>query len=115
MYETDEETLEHFSGLSINEIRTIMGIGENVLASKIKDEKKVILSKIKELAASVDLSIEVSDVKKEKPDKPYKKVAPKYEHPDDPSIQWSGRGVTPGWVKEAEENGLTREDLLIKI
>jgi DNA-binding protein H-NS len=31
--------------------------------------------------------------------KEVKRVAPKFRHPDDPNLTWSGRGKTPLWVK----------------
>ncbi len=44
-----------------------------------------------------------------------RKAAPKYQHPDDPSITWTGRGRKPLWVVEAtEEGGKTLEDLKIR-
>ena len=31
------------------------------------------------------------------------KVAPKYRHPDEPDVTWSGRGRQPKWVAEYEK------------
>ena len=42
------------------------------------------------------------------------KVPPKYKHPDNPDLLWSGRGNKPLWVKECLEKGMTMEDLLIE-
>ena len=42
------------------------------------------------------------------------KVPPKYKHPDNQKLLWSGRGSKPLWVKECLEKGLTMDDLLIK-
>ena len=36
-------------------------------------------------------------------------VKAKYRHPSDPEITWSGRGRTPTWLKELEDNGRDRE------
>jgi len=41
--------------------------------------------------------------------KPTKKVAPKFRHPDDPGIVWSGRGKTPVWLRELEKKGRAKE------
>ena len=40
-------------------------------------------------------------------------VAPKYAHLRDPSLTWTGRGRAPKWVLALEEEGVTREDMLI--
>ena len=39
--------------------------------------------------------------------------APKYCHPEDPRLTWSGRGRKPGWFKEAIAAGHTPDDMLI--
>lgn len=40
-------------------------------------------------------------------------IAPKYRHPSTGQT-WSGRGRTPRWIVEAEEQGRHRDDFLIK-
>lgn len=40
-------------------------------------------------------------------------VAPKYRHPENPEISWSGRGRKPGWIVEALEAGKSLEDFAI--
>jgi len=41
-------------------------------------------------------------------------VAPKYRHPEDPSITWSGRGRQPEWLKKAlRRRGVSTDSLLI--
>lgn len=39
---------------------------------------------------------------------------PKYRHPENAEITWSGRGRQPAWYKEAiEKDGMSADDLLI--
>jgi DNA-binding protein H-NS len=40
-------------------------------------------------------------------------VEPKYAHPENASVTWTGRGKPPKWVSEYEANGKSRDDLLI--
>ena len=40
-------------------------------------------------------------------------AAPKYRHPENPEVTWSGRGRRPSWVNEALEEGRSLEDLAI--
>lgn len=40
-------------------------------------------------------------------------VAPKYRHPENPSITWSGRGRQPGWIKDGLAKGKKMEDFAI--
>lgn len=40
-------------------------------------------------------------------------VAPKYKHPENAGLTWSGRGRKPKWFAEALEQGVTEEDMKI--
>ncbi len=42
------------------------------------------------------------------------KHPPKYRHPENRSLTWSGRGRQPAWLSEAIEAGKSLEDLWIK-
>jgi DNA-binding protein H-NS len=39
---------------------------------------------------------------------------PKYVHPENPSLTWTGRGRQPNWIKEGLASGKTLDDFLIK-
>lgn len=41
-------------------------------------------------------------------------AAPKYRHPENPSITWSGRGRKPQWFVDAMTSGRSEEDLAIR-
>lgn len=45
--------------------------------------------------------------------KPKAASPPKYKHPENPSITWSGRGRKPAWFLAAIEAGTPENDLLI--
>ena len=38
---------------------------------------------------------------------------PKYRHPDDPTVTWTGKGRRPDWIKSALAEGKSLDDLLI--
>lgn len=40
-------------------------------------------------------------------------AAPKYRHPENAELTWSGRGRQPAWFKEAVAGGATPDDLEI--
>lgn len=40
-------------------------------------------------------------------------VAPKYQHPENSSLTWSGRGRKPQWFHEALASGKIPEDLAV--
>jgi DNA-binding protein H-NS len=39
---------------------------------------------------------------------------PKYVHPENPALTWTGRGRQPRWIKEGLESGKSLDDFLIK-
>ena len=41
------------------------------------------------------------------------KGLPKYRHPENPTLTWTGRGRKPDWFNKAIEDGMTKEDLKI--
>ncbi|RYH00729.1 H-NS histone family protein [Salipiger sp. IMCC34102] len=49
------------------------------------------------------------------PSKKSKLVSPpKYVHPENPEMTWTGRGRQPEWMKDAIENGRSKDEFLIK-
>lgn len=40
-------------------------------------------------------------------------AAPKYRHPENPSLTWAGRGRKPRWLIEELEKGRQMEDLRV--
>jgi len=61
------------------------------------------------LKGASSLGIKQKGAKAKKGAKPTKKVAPKFRHPDDPGIVWSGRGKTPVWLRDLEKQGRGKE------
>ena len=42
------------------------------------------------------------------------KSPPKFRHPDDPALTWTGRGKSPRWITELEQAGHKRDEYLIE-
>lgn len=65
-------------------------------------------AKAKELGFSLSELTGVSGPKAKR-----KSAKPKYHHPDDASITWTGKGRQPDWFKKAVMGGVSPDDLLI--
>lgn len=83
-----------------------------------RDKKSAIAAAQK---AAREHGFALSDITDEpKASKPSKKAtkkrpaAPKYQHPENPSATWTGKGRQPSWIKEAEAAGKSRDEFLIK-
>ena len=68
-------------------------------------------AKVEALAKEFGFSLAELIGTNKKPRRTY--VAPKYQHPENPSLTWSGRGRKPQWFNQALASGKTPEDLAV--
>jgi len=93
---------------------------ERELARTIERDKKAALVAAQKAAREHgfdlgDIAKAEKPAKKARPAKAKKAVAakPKYRHPENPEVTWTGKGRQPNWIKEAEAAGQSRDDFLI--
>jgi DNA-binding protein H-NS len=99
------------SKLSMDELQTLSKDVEGELTSRREAEKERVLQQMRELAASIGMTVEDLFGREAKGRGP--KGEAKYRHPDNPDLTWSGRGKRPAWVTEALNAGKTLEDLAV--
>ena len=98
---------------------------QTILAAELKTREKEDIQKarleIQRIAESVGVSVEhLLSTSTNRDGSPRKASSikgrkigvqpPKYVHPNDPKITWSGRGLTPRWISES---GKPKEEFLI--
>ena len=97
--------------LSLQELQALSRDIEGELKRRGDEERKKVLAQMKELAASVDMTLEeviaYSSTKKTKGE-------PKYQNPENPRQTWTGRGKRPSWIKAALEQGKSLDELRIE-
>ena len=86
--------MNDFQNLSELELKVIIENAEKVLKNKQANKRKEVIAQIKELAASIDVTVEIHEPVKSSTRKGVK-VPIKYRHPDNHSKTWTGRGVAP--------------------
>lgn len=92
---------------------------EKLLDAARKEDRKAVITQIKTLMAEHGLTVAdlgstaVSSGRKAPGAKAGSSVPPKYRHPQS-GQEWSGRGLTPKWLKAEIEAGKTLESFLIK-
>src|SRR5690242_3033941 len=105
------------SKLSLEELDSLAKEVQAELVVRREAERESVLNQMRELAASLGLSLE--DVVKLERGKGGRGgrgaaaaavVQPKYRHPEDSSLTWSGRGKRPKWLAEALASGKGLED-----
>ncbi len=104
--------------LQLEELVSLKGDVEKLIAQKKKEKKKEIYANMLELAktAGFDSVEDFMGSQKGRTARSDKgvKLPPKYQNDDDGKT-WSGKGRSPNWVNEHLKNGGDLEDLLIEI
>ncbi|CAG7856704.1 hypothetical protein MCAMS1_01292 [biofilm metagenome] len=98
-----------YKNLSESQLRSMIEKAESVLKDKEVNKRKEVIAKIKELAASIGVTVEINEGGK-KSSRRSAKVPIKYRHPGIPSLTWTGRGMTPKWMTELLNSGHDRSE-----
>lgn len=101
--------MTEYQELSENELQEVILNAEKALKTKLANKRKDVTAQIKELAAAIDVSVEIIENDKKLTRKGLK-VPIKYRHPQDPGKTWTGRGVTPRWLQLLLDSGRDRTE-----
>jgi len=74
-----------------------------------RSHHKEVIAQIKELAASIGVTIEIHETSKATS----AKIPAKFSNPDNPSQTWTGRGMAPKWLKDLVKQGHNKDEYLI--
>jgi DNA-binding protein H-NS len=96
--------MSDYQNLSVDELQSVIENAEKALKNKLVNHRKDVIAQIKELAASIDISVEIIESKNPS-SRAGKKVEVKYRHPENPKLTWTGRGMKPKWLKELVDSG----------
>ena len=95
------------SGLSVAELRALQDQVKQVLKDREHEEQEKAREQILAIAQSAGISLQellgAQSRVKHSPSKA--KVAVRYRHPSDASLQWTGRGRQPKWVQDWVASG----------
>jgi DNA-binding protein H-NS len=97
------------SKLSIEELQALARDIETEIVTRRAAEKERVLNQMRELAGSLGMTLEEL-LREERGG--VSTAPPKYRHPDNPGLTWSGRGKRPAWINEALASGKTLDDLV---
>ena len=99
--------------LSLAELQALIKNAESALEEKQASMRKEGIAQIKEIAASIGVTVEIIDGKKSRKSSS-STISAKYANPANPSQTWTGRGLAPKWLKTLIEQGRSKEEFLIK-
>ncbi|HWW04957.1 H-NS histone family protein [Collimonas sp.] len=103
------------SGLTVAQLRAL----QEQVKQALKDREHEELSKAREqiLAIAQSAGISLQDLlggqSRSKSSATKVKVAVRYRHPSDASLQWTGRGRQPKWIQEWVSSGKTLDALRV--
>ena len=100
------------SSLSLSELKQLQKDAQRALEGfadrKKQDAMNVLEAKAQELGFSL---ADLIGTKKKR--KSSEAAGPKYRHPENPDVAWSGRGRKPGWFMDALASGTKPEALAV--
>ena len=99
----DTLSLEDLKALQKNVTKAI----ESFEARRKAEARAAVEAQAREFGFSLKELVEADKGSKRAP------AQPKYRHPENPELTWSGRGRKPRWIIEAENAGRSLDDLLI--
>lgn len=99
--------------LSDSELEALKEKAEKALKERQSSKRKEVIAQIKELAASIGVTVDIQEGEK-KAERKTGKVAARYRNPNDASLTWSGRGLAPKWMQELLAAGRNKAEFEIK-
>jgi DNA-binding protein H-NS len=95
------------------ELAAFIAEAQAQLVAKQNSKRKEVIAQIKELAASIGVTVEIQDGDKKASKRSASSVAAKYRDPANSSNVWTGRGLAPKWMKAYQDAGRNRDEFLI--
>ncbi len=98
--------------LSESELAKVIDSAQKALRDRQEGKRREGIAKIREIAASIGVNVEISEPAKVSSRKGGK-VAVKYQNPANPANKWTGRGMKPKWLRELIEQGHKLEEFAV--
>lgn len=109
----ENNLVESLASSSVSELEKLSE--EISVAIEVRKNKDINDARIhvRELAASLGITLEELIAEPNKPAKAKKKATVKFRNTENENETWTGRGKQPKWLAEAIANGAKLEDFLI--
>ncbi len=105
--------MTELADLSESELQAMIENAEKALKHKQESKRKEVMAQIRQLAASIGLTVSFHDANRVSSRKGIK-VPPKYRNPANPEQTWTGRGVPPKWMQELIAAGHDKSEFEIQ-
>ena len=91
------------------ELLALIAEAQSQLETLRRSQRKEVIAQIKELAASIGVTVDIHETNKATS----AKIPAKFCNPDNPSQTWTGQGMSPKWLKDLVEKGHNKDEFLI--
>ena len=98
--------------LSATELQAMISNAEKALKNIQLNKRKEVIIQIKDLAASIGVTVDIHEGDK-KVVRKGNKVAIKYRDPNNAQNTWTGRGVMPIWLRDLLSSGRDRSEFQV--
>ncbi|MDD5276502.1 MAG: H-NS histone family protein [Methylovulum sp.] len=99
---------------SAEELQKLIAEAQAQLESMQQKKYKEVIAQIKDLAASIGVTVDIHEGHKKTTTKRVMLPVPvKYCNPNAPSETWTGRGMPPKWMKALLAEGHNKDEFLI--
>jgi DNA-binding protein H-NS len=102
-----------FSNKTPAELQAIIAEANAQLETIQRSKHKEVIAKIKELAESIGVTVDIHDDGKKAIKSTVVIVPAKYRNPNDSTKTWTGRGMTPKWLQALIAEGRKKDEFLI--
>jgi DNA-binding protein H-NS len=104
---------ENIANLSENELADLIANASRELEAKRNGKKRETVLKIKELAASIGMQVDISEAEKKSASRKGSTVPVKYRDPQNSKNAWTGRGMKPRWLMALLDQGRNLDEFRI--
>lgn len=118
---TASEVINGLEDLNLADLKEVYSATQRQIEKTKKAARAEALQRMRQVADETGVDFDALmkehygiDEGKSASDKRKTKAAPKYMHPENSALTWSGRGRQPGWIKEYREKGGDIDDFLIE-
>lgn len=102
----------NFNELSEAELAHVIEGAQKALKERQDGKRKEVVTKIKDLASSIGVTVDIYETNKPAGRKG-SKVPVKYQNPNNLSQKWTGRGMKPKWLQALLNQGHDIKDFEI--
>ena len=100
--------------MTLKELVALRSDLDQAIADAQQSRKAEALKAAEQAAKSLGFSLaQLTKGSRSKTPKTKSALPPKYRHPENPEITWTGRGRRPGWITEGLASGKKLEDFAI--